>query len=310
MNKRVRLLLGLGIMALAYGLGAYSHPRGWWPLSWLRQAQHWLQQKQSDAYAVDRFGRFADVSKKVQVQCPVQNADTVVVLVAGQSNAANHGEHLTKSRHANRVLNHWNGRCYQASSPLLGATGIEGEYITALADELIDSQQVSTVLIQSVAVTGTPIARWEAGGDLNRELLSNLKDLSAMYAVTDVIWHQGESDYANLTSADNYQRSFHSLRQSLVQAGVFAPIWLVGASKCGFDPQWHSANPVAQAHSLLGQSPDNVRLAISTDAVFEAKDRRADGCHLSQSGQQKLAHALAQAVLDHRAPNLNEKKKP
>ena len=310
MNKGWRLLIALGVMAMAYGLGAYSHPRGWWPLSWLRQAQHWLQQKQPNAYAVDRYGRFADVSKKTQVQCPVQTADTAVILVVGQSNAANHGEHLNASRHANRVLNHWNGRCYQAASPLLGATGIEGEYITALADELIDSQQVGTVLIHSVAVTGTPIARWKAGGDLNRELLSDLKALSVMYAVTDVIWHQGESDYANQTSADSYQRSFHSMRQSLAQAGVLAPIWLVGASKCGFDPQWHSGNPVAQAHSLLNQSPDHVRMAISTDAVFEAKDRRADGCHLSQSGQQKLAYTLAQAVLNHRAPSLREKRKP
>jgi Carbohydrate esterase, sialic acid-specific acetylesterase len=299
-EKFFKLITLFSIVIFSYAWGAYSYPRGLWPIDWLREVKHSIQSTQGEASQVDKLGRFIDSESKTRVPCPQQAPNTVVLLVAGQSNAANHAEKKWVSKHAGRALNFWQGHCYLASSPILGATGLEGEYLTLLSDILLDSQKVDAVVIVSLAVTGTPISRWQAGGDLNKLLLSNLESLTPYYKVTDVVWHQGESDYANQTGKERYVLSFDSLRDSLRSAHVQAPIWLVAASRCGFDAYWHSGNAIAQAHQQLPQQATQVQLAISTDTVFEAKDRRSDHCHLSENGQIKVAHALAQSILNHR----------
>ena len=57
---------------------------------------------------------------KIEVQCPKQTQRTAVLLIAGQSNAANSAAQRHETRHPDRVLNFMGGRCYVAASPLLG----------------------------------------------------------------------------------------------------------------------------------------------------------------------------------------------
>jgi hypothetical protein len=58
-----------------------------------------------------------------------------------------------------------------------------------------------------------------------------------LYQVTDVIWHQGESDVAAFTHTNTYVNMFESMMDSLSTVGVTGPYYMSIASLC-FDPDY------------------------------------------------------------------------
>lgn len=249
-----------------------------------------------DAVRIDNYERLVSFPGKTKVECPTQKQGTGVLLVIGQSNSANYAEKIYATELPDKVFNYFNGRCYVASSPLLGASGIYGEFITPLADKLIKEGVYKNVIIVPAGVGGTPISRWKAGGDLNNMLLNILKGLEASYRVTDIIWQQGEADFLLGTSADEYLRSFHSLVDSLGNSIANANIFISISTKCGTDSTWHVNNPVARGQKALIDNKQ-IFLGADTDVLLDRQDRRVeDDCHLSQSGQEKTARAYANSI--------------
>ena len=106
--------------------------------------------------AMDRAGRVLDYPGKIEVRCPDQGPRTAVILIAGQSNAANSGAQRHTTRHPDRVVNFVSDRCFVAASPLLGATGFAGELWTPVADQLIDSGAFDRVVLAPVGVGAPP----------------------------------------------------------------------------------------------------------------------------------------------------------
>jgi hypothetical protein len=242
----------------------------------------------------DSLGRLIYVSDKQELGCPDQTKDTAVILVIGQSLSANHASQKFTTKYPQSVINYFNDKCYVASSPLLGASSQEGEFITPLADLLIESKQYKTVIIVASGMGGTSIARWQEGGDLNKMISNVIDRLNARYRITDVIWQQGESDYLGLTTTADYVNAFHSLARSLQSNQIIAPIFISISSKCG--PHWIENNKTSLAQRLL---IDNklVFLGVNSDQLLEAKDRTPDECHLMGSGQIKIAKSYAEAIL-------------
>ena len=281
------------LMAGAYLFGLYSHSRELWPVSQMRGLFGRNPAPNPGVGAHDHVGHLVVFPGKTEVACPGQTADTAVLLVMGQSNAANHGDTPVTTRHPQRVLNFFAGKCYVAASPLLGATGEGGEYLTLLADRLVDDGAFRSVILMDTAVTDTPIARWQRDGDLNVETLGALRSLRAGYRVTHVIWHQGENDLRFETSSRVYQASFRSMLGALREAGVDAPVFIAIATACGGLRREHNAVAEAQ-HALVDDR--TVFLGADTDALLGEADRTGDRCHLSGSGARKTALAFAAAI--------------
>jgi hypothetical protein len=280
------ILAGVGVAFYLFGL--YSYPRALWPSNVLRG----LGDNVRSAGVRDDFGRLVAYPGKIEQPCPAQAERTGVILAIGQSNVANHAAGRVTTRHGNRVLSYFNGKCHISASPLLGATSNGGEYLTILADRLVDDGVYGTVIIVSSGIGGTPISRWQRNGDLNAMLMNTLRDLSPRYKVTDVIWHQGESDVANATTTEGYTAAFASLVASLTENGVDAPIYTSVSTRCG--PSWNADNPIARAQRSLARDK-RVLVAADTDALLAPEDRD-DTCHLSESGQRKVATAYARAI--------------
>ena len=244
----------------------------------------------------DEFGRMISSSGKQEVGCPTQQKDTGVLLVIGQSNSANYAEKKYTTEFPDKVVNYFNGHCYVASSPLLGASHNQGEFITALADKLILNSTFQNVVVISSGVGGSPISRWEKNGDLNKILLGIITQFSSLYKVTDIIWHQGEADFLLGTSKQEYYRAFHSLVDSLGGDGVRANIFIAIATKCGVNRSWKEVNPVALGQAALVDDK-HIFLGANTDALLEKQDRQfGDDCHFSESGQEKTASAFADSI--------------
>lgn len=282
----------LAACAGSYVFGVFSHQKDLWPLGALRQAL-FAETALPPAGTHDAFGRLTGFPGKVAVPCPVQTADTAVILAIGQSNAANHAATRFTSRHPGQVFNLFDGKCYVASSPLLGATGEGGEFLTPLADRLIDDGSYRTVVIVASAITDTPISRWQREGDLNEMLRGVLKTLPAGVKITAVVWHQGENDLRFATPGKVYRASFLSMMGTLREAGVNGPVFVAVATRCGSSRR--DGNTVAEAQRALADGTA-IFLGADTDALLEENDRKRDRCHFSDSGQIKTARAYAAAI--------------
>lgn len=256
---------------------------------------------QTQQMSMDNFSRLVSYPGKIETICPKQSNKTAVFLVIGQSNAANAAEKKFATKYPGKVFNYFLGKCYIASSPLLGAGGIEGEFITPLADQLIDNGDYESVVIINSSIGATAINRWEEGGDLNAMLLSVLAELKPKFKITEIIWHQGETDFFEKTPPKKYSKSFHSLLQSIRKVLNDAPpLYYAIATKCGVDPKWSAENPIAKEQKVLADEALKIYLGANTDELLENADRRSDQCHFSEQGQLKTAASFAKAIHQHK----------
>jgi Carbohydrate esterase, sialic acid-specific acetylesterase len=293
--KRFLGLLAIALVAAigGYLFGLYSYPRDTWPLGLLREIRYRGDPPPRFRGFYGEAGRLVSYPGKVVVPCPAPGPNTAVILAIGQSNIGNHAEKRAATRYPEAVVNLFDGKCFQAASPLLGATGNEGEFLTLLGDRLVVDGLYRNVVIVASAIGATSIARWQRGGDLNGLLLSVLAGMPAVYQVTQVLWVQGEHDFARKRPSEDYTRSFRSLLDTLTEAGVTAPVFLAIASKC--DVGWTPDNPTANAQRALIDGR-RVFLGVDGDALFGDEDRRSDKCHFGTGAQLKAADAFARAI--------------
>ncbi|EJZ22184.1 sialate O-acetylesterase, partial [Rhizobium sp. Pop5] len=234
----MRKAIAVGLVALLamYFLGGMSarHEIFPWPqLSQLRKMVGAEKAVAPSRYTFDDKERLIGDESKTAVTCPTQTDRTAVLLILGQSNAANEGGQRYRSNYGARVVNAFDKQCFIAASPLLGSTDTKGEYWTLLGNKLIASGQNDSVILAPLAYSGSEVARWATGGDLNPVLVDTTKQLQdSGYRITSVLWVQGEKDLVMSTTADAYQKRFMSMVDTLRQHGVAAPVYISIASKC------------------------------------------------------------------------------
>lgn len=279
--RRVETRLALTIALLTASLGA-AHP---------------ARAESPVGVSFDRYGRLAAFPGKIEGACPAQDARTAVILAAGQSNIANHAAEPAKTHFPDKVFGFHDGRCAPAASPLLGATNIGGEWLTLLGDALIRSGQYDRVVIAPASVGGQPIFRF-ADGDLGVMLDETASKLAERYRVTHVIWHQGESDYADGTESADYRAMFRKIVSRLRAKGVDAPVFVSVATYCPPMRDWKDGNAIQAAQRALPDEKLGIWLGVVSDA-FDPKTSRSDDCHFSALGQAQMAEAQARAIIAH-----------
>lgn len=252
----------------------------------------------TEKYRKDALGRIVEVTGREAVACPKQTGRTAVLLIAGQSNSANHGAEQFSSAHSGKTFNYFAGKCYPAASPMLGATGMRGESWTPLADRLIEAGLFDRVVIVTTGIGGTKIARWQEGGDLNDMMLGVVADLQRRYRVTHFLWHQGERDLNLQTSSADYAASFRSLVASLRSAKVDAPIFISVGSRCGQPGDWKDEDVITTAQRGLVDPAKGLFAGPETNLLVPPENRY-DRCHFAGGGQRAFADAWLRILTDH-----------
>jgi len=303
------LSIGLAACLAFYLFGAVSDRHHIFPMPQLislREKVLPTPAKPESRYTLDAQDRIIGDAEKPAVACPRQTERTAVLLVLGQSNAANYGGQRFASKHGGKIVNFFEGQCYVAASPLLGSAGTKGEYWTELGNHLIDSGKFDAAVIAPLAYSGSAVERWARGGDLNAVLVGTLSKIKADgYTITNVLWDQGEFDYVIGTSEDAYRERLLSMIDTLRGEGVTAPVYLSIASKC-LEPsnggrRHHSAdNPVVRAQLALSNGEDNIRRGVNTDTLLDGLDRY-DDCHIGGLGAEKVAQGWADILLAEKA---------
>ncbi|ANM11339.1 MULTISPECIES: sialate O-acetylesterase [unclassified Rhizobium] len=296
---RKTIVFGLAALIAVYFVGGESarHEIFPWPqLSALKKTVGGEKPAAPSRYTFDDKERLIGDETKSAVPCPVQTDRTAVLLILGQSNAANDGGQRYRSNYGARVVNAFDKRCFVAASPLLGSTDTKGEYWTRLGNELIASGQNDNVILAPLAYSGSEVARWAKGGDLNPVLIDTMKQLQdSGHRVTSVLWVQGEKDLVLGTTTEAYQERFMSMVDTLRQHGVEAPVYISIASKClepsnGGFKEHIPDNVIVRAQMALAKSGHGIREGVDSDALLDGDDRY-DDCHIGGSGAEKVSLA-------------------
>ncbi|MFN8239031.1 MAG: sialate O-acetylesterase [Chitinophagales bacterium] len=226
--------------------------------------------------------------------------DTAVLLVIGQSNAANFGltTHLAACEH---VLNFYAGDFYPCADPLKGAAGTKGSVWSRLGDVLIDSAFAKVVIIAPCAIGGTTLQQWKPGGINNHYIIETIQQLQAKgLTITHILWHQGEANNSSALlfsaaqqNARQYQTDFRELVAQIRSMGVEAPVFPAIATQCR-----QSADTLLQhAQRELASESAGIFNGPNTDALGD--EYRFDGCHFNEEGLNKHAQLWADILLKH-----------
>ncbi|TBC14956.1 sialate O-acetylesterase [Rhizobium ruizarguesonis] len=296
---RNTMAAGLAAMIAMYFLGGMSARHEifpWSQLSALRKMVGGEKAAAPSRYTFDDKERLVGDESKTPVTCPTQTDRTAVLLILGQSNAANDSGQRYRSNYGARVVNAFDKRCFIAASPLLGSTDTKGEYRTLLGNNLIASGQNDSVILAPLACSGSEVARWATGGDLNPVLVDTMKKLQGSdYRITSVLWVQGEKDLVIGTTAEAYQEHFMSMVDTLRQHGVEAPVYISIASKClepsnGGFKEHIPDNAIVRAQLALSKSGHGIREGVNSDALLDGEDRY-DDCHIGGTGAENVSRA-------------------
>lgn len=244
--------------------------------------------------------------KKVTQEAPIYypihtKMDTAVLLVLGQSNAANFGE-STYTAKSIGTYNFYLGNFYPLADPLLGAKGTKGSVWSRLGDSLIQKGFAKVVIISPVAIGGTTLAQWKPGGINNHLIVEAIQALQAKaLTITHVLWHQGESDNTIhnifMSAADNaiqYRNGFLELVSQIRSLGVQAPIFTAIATQCSGMP---ADTMLQKAQRGLSNDTMNIYNGPNTDSLGAAY--RFDGCHFSNQGLLKHASMWSDILFAH-----------
>jgi hypothetical protein len=81
------VLFVITLCVATFGVGLYAGVKQTWPVAQLKRL---VSQQAYSAIAMDWFGRLLSHPGKIEIPCPAQDNRTAVLLVTGQSNAANY----------------------------------------------------------------------------------------------------------------------------------------------------------------------------------------------------------------------------
>jgi len=220
------------------------------------------------------------------------NRRHAVLLTFGQSNSANFGD--TRYTAGDRVVNFnpHNGRCYRTEDPLLGADGDGGSVWGRLGDRLVASGAFDRVLVVPFGIGGTSLREWTTGGRLHPRVEYTIRQLQrAHIAPTHVLWHQGENDARDRTSAADYSAMFSALVDALRDYGVDAPVFPAVATICGN----LGSEEIREAQRALPRQLEGVYPGPDTDSLSDMRDRY-DLCHFSERGLERHARLWETAL--------------
>jgi hypothetical protein len=244
-----------------------------------------------------------------------------VFIVAGQSNAANHGSEKQVTQ-TQRVAS-FDGRDWHlANDPQLGATGSNGSFMPAFGDAMVKAFDVPIGIIP-VAAGGTSVREWlpkgirfkqntttghgvtavgdefESNGTLFDKLTKPMKALG-IAGFRAVIWHQGESDAGQAREGHPADRQisgaqYVELMEQLIRRSRNAAAWPVPwftaittyhREEDAPDDEFRSAMQSLWSKGLSWPGPDTDQLR----AGFRA------GVHFNGKGLEKHGELWAQSL--------------
>ena len=219
---------------------------------------------------------------RIERPCGTSSGQTAVIVVYGQSNAANYGTSRYAAREAVDNFDPATGRCFAAVDPLLGTDGSGGNFATRLGDILIQAGRYNRVILVPIAVEGASLSALNnAYADRIENVIAKLK--AAKLVPTHLLFQQGEKDAMMATTPAQYVSQLHRIVARFRAAGFEAPFYLSQSTKCDLaDPKNSAA--VRAGQELAIDATLNIRRGPDTDMIGNDGRNPNDGCHMNETG--------------------------
>ena len=217
-----------------------------------------------------------------------------VFIVAGQSNAANHGG--TRMTARSDLVSAWNGSGWvHAQDPMPIATGEGGSPWPVLGDLLAERFGVP-VGILSVAVGATPVSAWLPNGGPCYSRLCDALAAAGPNGVRAILWHQGESDVSGGTTQEQYVSRLGSvIAQTRKDAGRNVT-WMIAVVGYNNHREFAANEPgIRQAQKALCDGKTTFQGPTTDDLL--GKEMRSDGIHLTEKGLREHAARWANELV-------------
>jgi lysophospholipase L1-like esterase len=224
----------------------------------------------------------------------------LVVLVAGQSNAANYGS--VRANAGPGVYAWHDGALFQAKDPLPGADQYRGSPWTRLGAMLMLTGDFDAVVFAPLAQGSSLVSDWAPGGKLHGRLQDTLRALGHSKLAPDLIlWQQGESEGGSPDATGaGYLEAMTALVASTRESTPGARWVIARATYTG--PGTGNAQ-IREAQRLAALLP-GARSGPDLD-VLDAS-YRSDGVHFNERGLETVAalwhDALAPLLADRDSP--------
>ena len=246
--------------------------------------------------ALFTFSRLASLAKCAEpVKLPAPEQFELYLLI-GQSNMAGRGVvDPTKNMPHPRVLkldknNEWAPATdpLHFDKPAVAGVGPGSGFGPAMAE----AHAQATIGLIPCAVGGTPLARWQKGGDLWKQALERTALARKHGTLKGVIWHQGESD-AKDKSAETYgprlQQMIADLRAELQLPNLPVVVGQLGV-RAKSDEAYQRVN---QALVDLPKSVPHCACVDSTGLKF-----KSDNIHFDADSSREFGVRYAKAMLE------------
>lgn len=214
-----------------------------------------------------------------------------VLIVAGQSNAANHGTPPARSGAGTYALAA--DGLYPLADPLPGASGTGGSPWSRWAALRRVAQPDRDVIVASVAQGSSAVTDWVGSGPHAQRLAALLPQLKrAGLQVDAVVWHQGETEsWGSQADGISYRRSLQQWIDSVRALGITAPIVVCLTSRDGAG----IINPtIRAAQASVWDARRHVYAGVDTDSLGDSF--RSDGVHFNSRGLDQFARLLERAL--------------
>ena len=231
-----------------------------------------------------------------------------IFIVAGQSNAAVHGQSAQRSvNSSNQAFSFANRQWVALQDPLplasnwqlraFGGQPQSGGSIWPVFADLWNQKTQRPVGIVNVAWGGSSVAEWlaQVNSTYRSETNSNEPLVARLIRVTQalgncnfkaVLWHQGESDSISGTSTAQYKARMQDLRNQFIQATGCRQPWVL--AKAGFVPLSSFDIPesqIMQIRQAQYELIDGVNFLNGPDTDYMTASRyRYDSLHFSNEG--------------------------
>lgn len=222
-----------------------------------------------------------------------QGQEPVVVLVMGQSNAANHADPAPAggAPGSQMPVLHLGG-CGLAGAPVPGGTGTGGSLWPAVNQALGGRWAGRPIVWAEIAVDASTIGEWTAPNSQLRTYWQQQIDRikGTPWPVVAVLWQQGEADARDRTAMADYRDALAALRTGVAARGIDAPWWIARSTYC---PP-HDGGQVREAvRELLVIPNSGFREGPDTDTISLPL---RNGCHFTAEGAARAAAMWAEVL--------------
>ena len=248
--------------------------------------------------------RWLPLPRAEHPQVPVASPswrDPFVLVVAGQSNAANHGSPRARAGGSSYAFSV--DGLFRLEDPLPGASGPGGSPWPHWAARRQLVQPGREVVVASIAQGSSAVADWiDAGVHAQR-----LPRLQAAFRhegleVDAVLWHQGETEAWSGGDPSAYAAALRRWIAEVRALGINAPIYVCLTSR---DGQGVINPAIRQAQASVWNRAAGVFAGPDTDSL--GSTYRSDGVHFNQKGLEAFASLFERAMgspSDRQAPTL------